>query len=109
MPKINASLSITRDGIASVTPMTDISYGKLVAVELALSVAQVQLCGLAVGKMAGLEGHGASKGPWGSDLSVNFEVDFEGGGSSSFSADHRGLTAAEADEIQGLYEACVAG
>ena len=107
MSKINASLTITRDGVATTTAMKGISYGKLVAVELALSTVQMQMCNWGVGKLAGLDLYPPSRGPWQSDVAVGFDVDFEDGGSSSFSAEYRGLSVSEADEIQALYTTCV--
>jgi len=99
MDKINASLTITRNGIANVVAMKGISYGKLVAVETALAAAQLNMAVWGVGKLAGLPGFAPTKGPWAQDISVHLEADFEGGGSASFSASWSGLSESDADEI----------
>ena len=102
MTKINASLTVTRDGIATVTAMKDISYGKLVATELALATAQLQLCGWGVNKLAGLLTP-STKTATQSDIEVRFDADFEGGGSAEFSAAWSGLSQADADDVYNTF------
>lgn len=107
MTKINASLTFTRDGIATVMVMKDISYGKLVATELALATAQLQLCGWGVSKLAGLLTP-ATKTATESDVEVRFDADFEGGGSAEFSAAWGGLSQTDADAVQTIFEKALA-
>ena len=99
---VNSTITITRDGIATSTPLKDFPYAKLIALEVALSAALSQLCTIGVLRLAGFQPSAGSGG----DADVKFElVTDHGAGGSEFAVGYSGVTAAMADEITAALKA----
>jgi hypothetical protein len=104
---VNASFTITRDGIATVKNLPGLSYGKLVALEVAFTGALTSLCTWGVNAMAdAMTGtvSPASGLPKNSDITLQLQSD-HGPGSSSFQVSYTGLSAKDADEIAAVAKA----
>lgn len=98
---VNASFTITRDGIATVKNLPSLPYGKLVALEVAFVGALASLCTWGVNAMAdAMTGAVApvSGLPKNSDVELALQSD-HGPGGSAFSVSYSGLSAKDADEI----------
>jgi hypothetical protein len=91
---VNSTITITRDGIATSTPLKDLSYAKLVALEVSLAGALSQLCTQGVLRLD-------SPGPSASgEADVKFElVTDHGAGGSEFIVGYSGISAQAADAI----------
>jgi hypothetical protein len=105
MKTINATLTVTRDGVSKSTNLKNIEYGKLVTVEASLAAAQQQFIVWGIGQLANLPGfasnaNSASK----SDFSVRLVADF-GKGSAEFYSAWSGLTEDQAHQMAAVVDA----
>ena len=102
---VNSTITITRDGIATSTPLKDFPYAKLIALQVALSAALSQLCTWGALRVAAMV-EGKSVTGAGGDTDLRFELRTDhGAGGSEFVVGYSGIAAADADEITAALKA----
>jgi len=116
MKSVNASFTITREGIVKSFPMPNTAYARYVTLQIALAGALVQLIGLGTRRSAQLieDVPPANRLPMRGtqDLSFSLVAD-HGAGASQFGASWVGVSKAAANRVEAImmmaYKAATAG
>lgn len=99
MKTVDATITITRDGISTSTPLKAFSYARFIALQVSLAAALSQLCTLGALRVAALtEGKSISGASGTADVRFELRTD-HGTGGSEFVVGYSGIGAADADAI----------
>jgi len=102
---VNATFSVTRDGITTAHPMPKVNYARYGAVEVALIGGLVTLCAMGLRHAADLieadTDHGPGHGKGRNDVAFRLQAD-HGLGTSEFSAAYTALDLESADGMVAL-------
>lgn len=97
---VNASITITRDGSATSTPLKDMPYAKFIALQIALAAALSQLCTWGALRVAAMIDPTQKKKGAAGEVDLRFELRTDhGAGASEFVVGYSGISAQDADEI----------
>ena len=96
---VDSTITITRDGIATSTPLKDLPYATFVALQISLAAAVNQLASWGAARVAAMVSSQPNPG-FGGESDVRFELRSDhGAGGSEFVVGYSGISAAGADQI----------
>ena len=99
MKTVDSTITITRDGISTSTPLKAYPYAKFVALQIALAAGLSQLCTWGALRVAAMMDGKPTTG-LGGEADIRFELRTDHGtGGSEFIVGYSGIAAKDADEV----------